>query len=270
MIRTPSIVSLALLSLSLLSCSKKTTVSIVESMEVTVLEKWTEVTEYEATLEPLGKTPEGDSLGWSLRRITPDGKGASPMEEAVMLAKRNMSIGMVMLPNRCLKFGDGIPNLRSALAAEAIEEIDGKDSEKEFATQLIGNYLAMDPMVSSLMATAPADLLMLSGLAPGRHDSLLMPHPYYAAIQLQYSLDLASVDGALEGSVVLDSGCLAGMPESVQEKIGHVGRFIRRNTDPAKLELTVVDTFIIPETPLSREEKRILKRIYRADLPLVP
>lgn len=270
MIRSHAVASLALISIALLSCSKTKTVSIVESMEVTTLEKWTEITEYEATLESLGKTPEGDSLGWSIDRITPDGNGASIMEDAVRLAKRNMWIGMVLLPNNCLKFGDGITNLRTALAAEAIEEIDAKEGDKDFATQLIQNYLARDPMVSSLMATAPADLLMLHALKPGPHDSLLMPHPYYAAIQLQFSVDLAAVDGGIEGSVVLDSGCLAGMPESVRNQIGHVGRFIRRNTDPTSLELTVVDTFIIPETPLSREEKRILKRIYRADLPLIP
>lgn len=269
MIPTHAFASLASISIALLACTNKTSVSIVESMEVTALEKTTEITEYEATLEPLGKTSDGDSLGWSLRRVTPDGKGASPMEDAVMLAKRRMSLGFVRMPNNCLKLGDGIANLRASLTAKAIEEVEGEKGDKEFASRLIGNYLAMDPMVSSLMATAPADLLMLSAIKPGHHDSLLMPHPYYSGIPLLFSIDLAPVEGGIEGSVVLDSGHLAAMSESVLQRIGHVGRFIRRNTDPARLELTVVDTFIIPETFFSREEKRILKRIYRADLPLI-
>jgi len=265
----PVAASLSVLSLALVSCTKKTSVSIVESLEVKALEKSTEITEYEGTLEPLGKVGDGDSIGWSIRRVTPDGKGASPMEDAVMLAKRRMSLGFVQLPNRCLKFGTGIADLRASLTTEAIDEVGGKKEEKEFASRLIAGYLAMDPVVSSLMAAAPADLLMLSAMKPGKHDSLLMAHPYYAGIPLQYAIDFAPVDGGFEGSVVLDTGCLAAMPEDVRRTVGHVGRFIRRNEDPAHLELTVVDTFIVPPSVFSREETRVLKRIYRADLPLL-
>lgn len=259
---------LLLVSLSMVSCTKKTTVSIVESLEVTILEKQTEITEYEATLESRGPTAEGDSLGWTVRRITPDGAG-SPYDVAVMSAKRRMELGMVKLPNQCLKFGDGIAALRASLVVEALEEIEGDEGVKQFANELVKNYLAMDASVSSLMAAAPADLLMLSGLAQGRHEELLMPHPYYAGIPLEYSIDLAPVDGALEGSVHLDSAHLAAMPEPLVRQMGHVGRFVRRNTDSSHLELTVIDTFIVPESLFSREEKRVLKRIYRADLPLL-
>lgn len=236
-------------------------------MKVSGPQNATESAEYEAVLEPRGKVADGDSLGWTVTRTTVEGAAASVYEKAVMKAKRKMSLGFVRLGNSCLKFGNGVADLREALTKDAVESLKPKPEQVALTKAVIGGYLGMDASVSSLMAVAPSDLLSLSGMKAGKHDSLLMAHPYYAAVPLQYSIDFHAANGGLEGTARLDTPCLAKVPEDLRDQLGHVGRFIRRVEDGSHMELTVVDTFIVP-AGLFVEERRVLTRVFRTDLPL--